>query len=39
MGEKQYGIIREQGEYMDPVPLSEEDNKKINKQDREEDNK
>lgn len=28
--EKNYGIIREQGEYMDPVMLSEEDNRTIN---------
>jgi hypothetical protein len=27
---KEYGIIREQGEYMDPVPLKPEENAIIN---------
>ena len=39
MGDKEYTIIREQGEYMDPVPLSEEDNETVNKQDRNESDK
>ena len=30
MSDKQYGIIREQGEFMEPVQLSEEDNKTVN---------
>jgi len=33
MTDKEYGIIREQGEYMVPVMLSEEDNQKVNRQD------
>lgn len=28
--EKKYGIIREQGEYMDPVPLTPEENVAVN---------
>ena len=30
--EKQYGVIHEIGDYYDPKPLSDEDNKKINEQ-------
>lgn len=30
--EKEYGIIREQGEYMEPVPLTPEENATINKE-------
>ena len=30
MENKQYGIIREQGEYMDPVPLTPEENATVN---------
>lgn len=29
---KKYGIIREQGEYMEPVPLTPEENATINKE-------
>lgn len=29
----QYGIIHEVGEYQDVIPLSEEDNKKVNEVD------
>lgn len=36
---KNYGIIREQGEFMDPVPLSEKDNAIVNESSKEEDNK
>ena len=31
--EKSYGIIREQGEFMDPVPLTPEENASVNKAD------
>lgn len=27
---KNYGIIREQGEYMEPVPLTPEENARVN---------
>ena len=27
---REYGIIREQGEYMDPVPLTPEENASVN---------
>jgi hypothetical protein len=30
MCDREYGIIREQGEYMDPVPLSPEENAVVN---------
>lgn len=30
--EKQYGVLHEIGDYYDPKPLSDEDNKKINEQ-------
>ena len=28
--DKKYGIIREQGEYMDPIPLTPEENATVN---------
>lgn len=31
---KNYGIIREQGEYMEPVPLTPKDNATINEANR-----
>ena len=34
---KNYGIIREQGEFMDPVPLSEKDNAIVNESSKNED--
>lgn len=30
MEDKKYSIIREQGEFMDPVELNEQDNKTVN---------
>ncbi len=30
--EKQYGVLHEIGDYYNPKPLSDEDNKKINEQ-------
>ena len=35
--DKKYGIIREQGEFMDPVPLSEKDNAIVNESSNTED--
>lgn len=35
--ERNYGIIREQGEFMEPSMLSEEDNKTVNEADKEKD--
>jgi hypothetical protein len=32
--DKQYSIIREQGEFMDPVELDEQDNKTVNAADK-----
>jgi hypothetical protein len=32
----EYTIIREQGEFMEPVPLTEEENKAVQQQDEEE---
>ena len=34
--ERNYGIIREQGEFMEPSMLSEEDNKTVNEADEKE---
>lgn len=39
MEDKQYNIIREQGEYFDPVPLSKEDNEKVNRAEENKDEK
>jgi hypothetical protein len=36
---KNYGIIREQGEFMEPVQLSEQDNAIVNESSKEEDKK
>lgn len=33
MDDKQYNIIREQGEFMDPVPLDEQDNQTVSNSD------
>lgn len=35
--EREYGIIREQGEYMDPVPLTPEENASVNEANNESD--
>lgn len=37
--DKNYGIIREQGEFMEPVPLSEEDNAIVNESSKNEEDK
>lgn len=37
--DKKYGIIREQGEFMEPVPLSEKDNAVVNESSAEESDK
>lgn len=29
--DRQYGILREQGEFMDPVQLTEEENERVNR--------
>lgn len=34
MSDRQYGIIREQGEFMDHKPLNEEDNRIVNEMDK-----
>ena len=34
MDDKQYGIIREQGEFFDVTPLNDKDNKTVNEQDK-----
>lgn len=34
MPDKQYGIIREQGEFMEPRLLNEEENKTVNNMDK-----
>ena len=37
MDDKKYNIIREQGEFMDPVPLDDQDNATVNNVNAEED--
>ena len=39
MNDQQYGIIREQGEFNDFVPLTEEENKLLNESTKDENNK
>ena len=39
MSDQQYGIIREQGEFNDFVPLTEEENKLLNEAAKDKDNK